>query len=192
MVSQSERLVSVVKERVIKNHHTDDSDEEADEEQIGDMGPDGIAEPSPAVRLEPAATEIKRDSQPMPSVEPRVEPSPVARADADERPTYTPTQLVGDEPDEEERYTEDVQEDAPMRENNADKDSDGGAELKRMGLPEPDEDGFIVIPLTEALCPTRLMLMHCWRPKSRTRVRPRRMMTDSLSYAHGSRCGGSR
>ena len=79
MVSQSERLVSVVKERVIKNHHTGDSDEEADEEQIDDMGPDGIAEPSPAVRLEPAATEIKRDSQPMPSVEPRVEPSPVAR-----------------------------------------------------------------------------------------------------------------
>ena len=146
MVSQSERLVSVVKERVIKNHHTDDSDEEADEEQIDDVEPDGIAEPSPAVRPEPAATEIRRDSQPTPSVEPRVEPSPVARADADERPTYTPTQLVGDEPDEEERYTEDVQEDAPMGENNADKDSDGGAELKRMGLPEPDEDGFIVIP----------------------------------------------
>ena len=146
MVSQSERLVSVVKERVIKNHHTDDSDEEADEEQIGDVEPDGIAEPSPAVQPVPAATEIKRDSQPMPSVEPRVEPSPVVRADADERPTYTPTQLVGDEPDEEERYTEDVQEDAPMGENNADKDSDGGVELKRMGLPEPDEDGFIVIP----------------------------------------------
>ena len=36
MVSQSERLVSVVKERVIKNHHTDDSDEEADEEHIDD------------------------------------------------------------------------------------------------------------------------------------------------------------
>ena len=141
MVSQSERLVSVVKERVIKNHHTDAADGDVDEEEIDDVELDEVAEPTPVVPPAPAVSEVKRDSQPAPSVESRVEPSPAVRADASDSQTYTPTQLVGGEPDDE-RYDEEEQTREPDTEN----DSDGGTELKRMGLPEPDEDGFIVIP----------------------------------------------
>ncbi|MCI5717722.1 MAG: DNA translocase FtsK 4TM domain-containing protein [Alistipes sp.] len=185
MVLQSERLVSVVKERVIKNRHSDDAEADDTEEEYDDEaddeadGPQPAADPVPQRREEPRAAEPLREER-RPAPEPwrdraaaevtpasAVKPSPSASMpspavtsaapataepaqprrwdaapvlQAEEQPDYPRTELVGDEP-EPQHYADDdiVLEKAAV-------EPERDATLESMGLPEPDEDGFIVIP----------------------------------------------
>ena len=140
MVLQSERLVTVVKERVIGNRNEEAEEAEADET-------DDAAEPVPVPRAgstDPAQRETEEPypgrcgqavaemSSEMPSAVPQKE-----TAHADRTGGYGSVQLVGSDPEEEVSRVE---------ESAADAVAEGDSELRRMGLPEPDEDGFIVIP----------------------------------------------
>lgn len=155
MVSQSERLVSVVKERVIKNRQTPtEYEEEYDEEDYDEetvyepqRSSENIPSPTP-VSARPAAAEPSVTpftvSRPSPSpVVPVVEPEqprpawetdPMPRAEEPQRgyEEYPREELVGSDDPDLVLYSAD--------------DEERDATLERMGLPEPDEDGFIVIP----------------------------------------------
>lgn len=163
MVLQSERLVSVVKERVIKNRQAAEEYEEEEYDDTADYDveyePQGREENVPAsAPATPAPSEsgatpftVTRPSPApvMPKAEPVERTRPAREADPmpqieephNDYDEYPREELVGsDDPDLEEYPYDDTEQ------------GDGAADVKRdatlerMGLPEPDEDGFIVIP----------------------------------------------
>ena len=169
MVMQSERLVSVVKERVIKPHRSDDGEDDGESDEacaadaetlpveraaapqpVADVPREMTAEPERRNVAEPAVAPRQPERDPAAAMPQRSLDGDVeaGRRTADERMSeqYGPaTELVGDDP-----YGEDIHVERP------EEVADGGeSELRRMGLPEPDEDGFIVIP-NDGAVPNRI------------------------------------
>ncbi len=138
MVSQSERLVSVVRDRVIKSRRDEDS-EQTEEDESDECDEIDDAEESPFVeeRREPEAE--RRPSSPAPAATPAQSYAAAASAESGERVMT-------------------INERAAMMMNAAgagvagkprsveEPTASDAAASDDMVLPEPDDDGFIVIP----------------------------------------------
>jgi len=138
MVSQSERLVSVVRDRVIKSRRDEDSEQtEDDESDASDEIDDAEESPFVEERREPEAE--RRPSSPAPAATPAQSYAAAASAESGERVMTINERAamminaagagVAEEPRSAEEPTA----------------SDAAASDDAV-LPEPDDDGFIVIP----------------------------------------------
>jgi len=138
MVSQSERLVSVVRDRVIKSRRDEDSEQtEEDESDDSDEIDDAEESPFAEERREPEAE--RRPSSPAPAATPPQSYAAAASAESGERVMTineraammmnTAGAGVAGEPRSAEEPT-----------------ASDAAASDDMVLPEPDDDGFIVIP----------------------------------------------
>ncbi len=138
MVSQSERLVSVVRDRVIKSRRDEDSEQtEEDESYESNEIDDAEESPFAEERREPEAE--RRPSSPAPAATPAQSYAAAASAESGERVMTineraammmnTAGASVAEEPRSVEEPTA----------------SDAAASDDAV-LPEPDDDGFIVIP----------------------------------------------
>ena len=138
MVSQSERLVSVVRDRVIKSRRDEDSEQtEDDDSDESDEIDDAEESPFAEERREPDAE--RRPSSPAPAATPAQSFAAAASAESGERVMTineraammmnTAGAGVAEEPRSAEEPT-----------------ASDAAASDDMVLPEPDDDGFIVIP----------------------------------------------
>ncbi len=140
MVSQSERLVSVVRDRVIKNRHDDDTEDADEDDEAGEA--DAAREEYPAeMRRETVAERPSSSAPVVASVQPRV-----VSADSGERVMtineraammMNAAGATGVSAAE----SEAADDDDIFIEKRAE-----AADSESVVLPEPDDDGFIVIP----------------------------------------------
>ncbi|NBJ04650.1 DNA translocase FtsK [Alistipes sp. Z76] len=137
MVSQSERLVSVVRDRVIKSRRDEDSEQTEDESDECDEIDDAEESPFVEERREPESE--RRPSSPAPAATPAQSYAASASAESGERVMTINERAAmmintaGASVAEEPRCAEE-----PTA-------SDAAASDDAV-LPEPDDDGFIVIP----------------------------------------------